>query len=94
MSYIKKFIRASNRNTFIAVVKDLLITDFDIIADKDGDLSTGELAISDDEICVATMINDDAELELFYVDGRSRERKIKVLFSTEYLADEMLGQRL
>jgi hypothetical protein len=92
MSYIKKYIRKENKNSFIAVVKDMLINDYDVKPDEDGDLSTGELAITEDEIGIATMLHDDMELEMYYVDGRTKGKKVKALFSVEYLADEMIGR--
>ena len=94
IEYRRFYIREENKNSFIAVVKDFLVNSYGLRTDKHGDLSTAELAITREEIGIATLINDEEEVRVYFVDGRTRVPKIKVLFSVDMLADEMIGAGL
>ena len=91
---IKKYIRESTKNTFLVILKETLVNSYEVNCDEEGEPTESELMVSDNKICVATEMDFkvvEKELAMYFVDGRIKEQKIEVLFSSEYLADELMS---
>lgn len=88
----QKFIELNSKESFLSELKKILIDDYEINCDEDGEPTESEMMVSDNIIAVATepdFINVEKDLATFFVNKNTK--KIKVVFSADLLADEIIN---